>query len=165
MTFSSRFLTLIIILTLPFAVHAKTYYLKGKPKLGSRFDTRIASSSIPFNKRYKDMSVKEQTIIRANYENMPVDETPPFPKKGTQAIYKPLIKFNQSSLSRGDLVAIAVIDESGIAQEVQIYAAPDNRIAQFLAALLFEIEYDPGMCSGQPCQTEYLIDVGLNVSF
>ncbi len=160
-------LLLSIVLSTLFSITAvgKTYYLEGDPKLGSRFKTKIASSPIPFKKRYQDMSVKEQAIVRSNYENMPTDEIPPFPKKGLQSIYKPLIKYHKLNLRRGDLIAIALIDEKGVAQEVQVYAAPDKRIAQFLVALLFEIEYDPGVCSGKPCQTEYFIDVGLDVTF
>ncbi|GAA6166647.1 hypothetical protein [Sessilibacter corallicola] len=161
------FLTFIISVLLSFSAIGKTYYLEGDSRLGSRFKTRIASGPVPFDKRYQDMSVKQQAIIRSNYENMPVDETPPFPRHGLQSIYRPLIKYQNLAqrLRRGDLIAIALIDEKGMAKEVEVYAAPDKEIAQFLATLLLEIAYDPGICSGKPCQTEYLIDVGLDIKF
>ncbi|GAB2191051.1 hypothetical protein [Sessilibacter sp. MAH2] len=160
-----KLITFVIFVVLSAFTNAKVYTLKGKPEVGSRFKTNLATSSVPFDKRYKQMAPEEQAIIRANYEDLGENDSPPFPNKGLKSIYLPLIKYHKLNLREGDLVAIATVSAKGVAEQVQVYSSPNQAMTEFIIALLFETKFDPGLCDGKPCQMEYLIDLGLNVDF
>lgn len=143
---------------------AKLYFLYGDAMPGTKFKEKIATSSVPFNKRYKDMSPELQARIKANYGGLADTETPPFPKKGNRAIYEPLIKAHRGLGRDGDVVAVAMIKTDGSVGKITVYKAPNKSVATMINYILSNTEFDPGTCDGSPCQMEYLFDIRLEFS-
>jgi len=143
---------------------AKLYFLYGDAMPGTKFKEKIATSSVPFDKRYKDMSPGLQDRVKATYGGLADNETPPYPKKGNQAIYEPLLKAHRGLGREGNLMAVAMIRADGSVEKITVYKAPNESVATMLNYILTNIEFDPGTCDGTPCQMEYLFDIGLKVS-
>ncbi|MFT6047875.1 MAG: hypothetical protein ACI9WC_003593 [Arenicella sp.] len=81
-------------------------------------------SSIPFNKRYQTLSAEQKDIFKATYGGLASGDVPPFPKKGTQAIYRPIIKAHKEIARSGNLFLVAMVNEKGKVDNVSVYESP-----------------------------------------
>ena len=144
----------------------KKYKILGKQELGSKFRHVEATSPIPFNKTYDQLNDEELKANRFLYriltEHKLTDtETPPFPKKTLNAIYKPLLIAHKGIARGGILFLIAEIDETGKTKTVRVYQSPARQMTKYITALIFETEFDPATCDGTPCSMEYPFEIDL----
>jgi hypothetical protein len=142
---------------------AKKYKLRGDPVGGSRFKTVDAVSLIPFNKAYGQLTAEQKQLFRLNYDQLSETENPPFPAKGTQSIYKPIIKGHKEIARAGNLFLIATIDKTGKVENVQVYNSPSESMTQYATNVLFNTTFDPATCAGQPCKMEFPFEFDLPV--
>ncbi|MFT6723812.1 MAG: hypothetical protein ACJARN_000665 [Arenicella sp.] len=138
------------------AAHAKKVYkLYGDAPMGSKFRPIEAKSAIPFNKQYDQLTQVQRDVYRLQFDDLSEDEIPPFPKYGTESIYKPLIKGHERISRGGWLRLIAAIDENGKVEEVSVYETPHKEITELALSVMFHAEFEPAMCSGEPCKMDY----------
>lgn len=143
-------------LVLSSTAHAsKTYRLMGNPVLGSKMKPVEVVSPIPLNKPYSKMKQEHQAIFRANYSVLKDTEQPPFPKKGLRAIYKPMIKGRVNIEQGGTLFLVAMISENGKVETVTVYETPSEYITKLANTVLLDTEFEPALCSGEPCKMEF----------
>lgn len=49
----------------------------------------------------------------------------------------------------------ADIDEEGVTQKVTVYFSPTEKLAELGTAVLFNTQFDPATCRGEPCVMEF----------
>ncbi len=126
-----------------------------QPRTGTRIRRDLASWEIPINKRYEDLSPEHQDMIRSAYENLADSDEPPYPVKGMQAFLKQTTKVQQALLQHGAFRAAALVDAKGAVQSIDVIETPSAEMSQLMAMVLFETQFKPGLCAGQPCQMEF----------
>ena len=139
------------------------YHVLGKRQTGSRIRPEIITSLIPLDKTYAELSETDKTYIRANYENMPADDEPPFPLKGLNDIWVPVGKTFQRNDQIGEVVAIASVNAEGKVEKVSMYKTTSTDITRMVSAALFATEFKPGLCSGEPCAMDFILEGRLNI--
>ncbi len=137
------------------ALAQEKFRLMGDPRVGSKFRPVEAESYIPFNKKYAELTDQQKKIFRANYGVLKDSEQPPFPKKGLQSIYKPLIKGHAKVSRGGTLFLVAMVDEKGKVENVAVYESPTDSMTELANAVLFNTEFDPAICDGEACKMEF----------
>ncbi|MFT5136746.1 MAG: hypothetical protein ACI9XU_000256 [Arenicella sp.] len=148
-------IAVIIISTTAAAAAQKQYKLKGDAPEGSKIKTIDAISTIPFNKNYKALSAEQKEIFKATYGGLASGEIPPFPKKGTQVIYRPIIKAHKEIARSGNLFLVAMVNEKGKVENVSVYESPAESMTQLATNVLFNTAFDPASCNGKPCKMEF----------
>ena len=146
---------LLVVFSTTAVVEAKTYTIYGDKRAGTKFRNVEATSEIPFNKSYKKLSADEKAIFRKNYDTIADNETPPFPSKGLQEIYNPIIKGHLVIADEGNLFIVAMINEIGKVEDIGVYESPSEEMTNYAATVLFNTKFDPATCSGEPCKMEF----------
>lgn len=146
----------LVVCLMSFNIMAKdTYRIMGDPAAGSKFRPVEVESGIPFDKRYSELTDAQKDLFRANYGVLKKTEHPPFPVKGMESIYKPLIKAHTKVSRGGTLFAVAMVDEKGKVANVAVYESPADAMTEMAQAVLLSTEFDPAVCDGNPCQMEF----------
>jgi hypothetical protein len=145
----------VIVISTTAAAAQKQYKLKGDAPEGSKIRPIDAISSIPFNKNYQTLSAEQKDIFKATYGGLASGEVPPFPKKGTQAIYRPIIKAHKEIARSGNLFLVAMVNEKGKVDNVSVYESPAESMTQLATNVLFNTAFDPASCNGKPCKMEF----------
>ncbi len=129
------------------------------PKIGTRAIPGEPDTSRILDKPYERLTEAEKDVVRGWYDNLPAGDEPPFPVNGMKEISENVAKVQQKAHVKGRFFAAAHVDARGHAATVSIYAIPDDRLKNVLAAILIETKYKPGRCSGKPCAMDFPIDV------
>ena len=146
---------LITLITTSALAGGKKYKLMGDPPAGSKFRSVDAVASIPFNKEYEQLTSGQQKIFRDSYGGLADSEKPPFPVDGTQTIYRPIVKGHKEIARAGKLFLVAIIDETGKVETVQVYDSPAESMTQYATTVLFNTPFVPATCAGKPCKMEF----------
>ena len=141
------------------AATQKQYTLKGSAPTGTMIKTIDVTSSIPFNKRYHQLSQVEKDKFRAKYDRISSTETPPFPSSGMQAIYRPIIAEHKKLVGKGTLSMLAVVDETGKVESLSVSQSPSARMSELSASVLRNTRFDPAQCAGTPCKMEFPVEL------
>ena len=139
----------------------KTYKLLGDPPAGSKFRSVDAVALIPFNKEYEQLTATQQKIFRDSYGGLADTEKPPFPINGTQSIYRPIVKGHKEIARAGKLFLVAIVDKTGKVENVKVYNSPADSMTQYATTVLFNTEFTPANCAGQPCKMEFPFEFDL----
>ena len=155
-----KLITGLLILFISSAVAAapKQYKLMGDRLPGTKFKQVIATSPIPFDKKYDELTAEQKQIIRANYGGLKDSEKPPFPANGTKSIYKAIHQAHKDIARPGSLFLIAMVDETGKVENVSVYQSPHDSMTQFATNVLFNTPFEPATCAGTPCKMEFLFE-------
>lgn len=137
------------------AKQERTYKLFGTAPKGSKMRPVEATSPIPFNRRFSQLSKRQMAIYRSYFENLNETDTPPFPKKGLEEIYIPLIKGHKRIGGVGELLVFAEINDKGRVNEVIVYKSPTKKLADLATTVMFNTRFKPGTCDGDPCTMDY----------
>lgn len=155
-----KYLTLILFAFVSAQAFAgdKEYYLLDPAPVGSRFPIKLAASKVPFDKGYAELTDEQRAIVRADYEGLTANDAPPYPKFGPEQIVRPLTRAHRSVLTNSELLAIATVDAVGKVTKVEIYKTPSQQMTDLIAAVLYQTEFTPATCAGEPCAMEYLLE-------
>lgn len=127
----------------------------GDAPKGSKMRPIEATSYIPFNKKYDQLTERQKNIYRSYFEGLQKDETPPFPLGGLEEIYEPLIKGHARVGGGGELLVFSKIDKKGVVQEVTVYKSPTKKLAELVTTVMFNTKFKPAMCAGEPCGMDF----------
>ena len=144
---------------------AKLYKLLGKAPKGTKFKPVDARAEIPFDKKYTQLTNQQKGIYRSFFKGIEVNQTPPFPKGGTQTIYKPLIKGHARIGGGGFLALKAKVNKKGEVDEVSVYLTPSDKMTELAIAVLFNTKFEPATCDGEPCEMEFPFEFELRQQF
>jgi hypothetical protein len=139
------------------AVDKNEYFIQVE-STGSRIPIKLIKSTIPFNKSYSGLSDTDKLTFRSYYEDIPAANTPPFPENGMRQIAADVKDAHSKMRKPGPLFAVASIDKLGKVSKVSVYASPDERMSQLISASLWDTEFQPGKCAGEPCAMEFVLD-------
>ena len=145
------------------AAAQQQFKIKGDPLRDSRFRPVLVSSPIPFDKSYEQLTAEQKELFRATYGGLAENEKPPFPKNGTMEIYEPLLKGHKAISRAGNLFLIAMIDEKGKVENVAVYESPAKSMTEYATTVIFNTEFEPATCAGEPCKMEFPFEIDLPV--
>jgi hypothetical protein len=129
--------------------------------VGSMIPSDIATSPIPFDKTWAELTPQQKDLVRADYESIAPEDEPPFPEKGLKRLVWPLAKRAESTSDAGRIVAAVTVDGEGKARDVAVYKVPSEEIKSLLIAGLSEERFKPAKCKGQPCTMAFVLRVEL----
>jgi hypothetical protein len=128
---------------------------QAEPEVGTHIPRNLVVGAMPFNKAYADLTQQQQSQLKSQYEQMGEGDEPPYPLKGTRAIYKALSDAQQKLLVTGNLYMLADVDSQGQATAVSVMQSPDPQMTQVAAAALLLERYKPARCGGVPCSMQF----------
>ena len=130
-----------------------TYGIKeAMSSTGSVIKRDMVTGSIPFDKRYDQMTPEQRQRVRDHYENMPPGDEPPFPADGLAPLMKALQKAASTFRVSGPLELVADIAPDGTPRKVDVLRAPDDpQFRQVATSLLMGTKYKPALCGGRAC--------------
>lgn len=127
-----------------------------EPSVGSSIKRDIvAGGLVPFDKRYSELTVEQQRILKSQYERMEDADEPPFPVNGLRPIYLMLASGQQELRVDGTLRIFVEVDSQGRATKVSVLESPNPEMTKFAASVLLLEKYKPAVCNGSPCTMEF----------
>lgn len=139
----------------------KEFMLKGDERMrGSRLKLDIASSVLPHDASWKDLTPAQQAIVRSNYPALDAADEPPYPIKGsrpfTTAAADIVRKFP-------DFVGIArvhlLVGADGVPKLATAIGMTDPEVVRYLSLLSMIQRFKPAMCAGAACEMSYPIEI------
>ncbi len=115
----------------------------------------VTGSPIPINKRYRELTAAEKSIIHGWYENIEPDDEPPFPADGLRSIYVAVAKAQARLLVTGTLLLVATVGADGEVTSVKAVGSPSPEMTQFASGVLILTKFKPALCKGVPCTMDY----------
>lgn len=140
----------------------KAYTLKGDSLSGSKIRSVAATSSIPFNKSYVELSDEQQAIFNKRFQDLSANEQPPFPKQGLRSIYEPILHKNKSLEDTGVLSLAILVDEKGRVDNVSVVETTSPELEKFAVEALAGVKFEPAVCNGVSCSMEFPVKVIFN---
>ena len=138
---------------------SELYKLRGDAPTGTLIPTIDATSPLPFNKNYVALSEKQQDIVKAKYENLGENDTPPFPARGLKTIYEPVIGANKSLGKTGKLKLIAIINKDGYVDTISVEETPSVALSKRAIRALRDTKFDAASCDGTPCEMTFPMEI------
>lgn len=135
-----------------------------KPALGSIVKKRLVTTVISMDKPYQDLSIEEQRLIRSDYDNLPEQDEPPYPLRGTRELMRKISTAQQLLLVKGVLKMTVDVSSTGEAESVSVYESPNSDLTKVTALALMEEKYKPGVCHGEPCKMPFLVVIHFKVA-
>jgi len=130
------------------------------PPTGSSLRRNIVEGSLPFDKRYDELTPPQRELFKARYEPMAADDEPPFPIDGLGPM---MLALHQGAVRydiRGRLDMSVMVGPDGAPSAVTAYETPgDERFTKFAATILMVQKYKPAVCGGRPCQMAFPVQV------
>jgi hypothetical protein len=127
-----------------------------EPSTGSTIRREIVIGGIvPFDKRYSELTVEQQRVLKSQYERMGDADEPPFPANGLRPIYQMLASGQQELRANGPLTIFVEVDSQGRATKVSVLQSPNPEMTKFAASVLLLEKYKPAVCNGIPCTMEF----------
>ena len=143
--------------TAALAAQPPVYKFRDLPRTGSHLPRNVATSPLPFDKRYGDFTEAQKNVLRAQYEQLDASDEPPFPVHGLGPLFRIVAKLDRSVLKAGPVKAAVQVDPEGKPVSVRVLDAPNDYLTDFIANLLMMERYKPALCKGQPCGQDYLL--------
>lgn len=141
------------------AIAGQTFTLKGNNSpTGTRLPSISAHASLPFDKRYYELTQIQRDIYRSKFDSIGVNQVPPFPRNGLKDVYRPLIDANDKGL-RGLLNVNVTINKRGEVVDLVVIDSPSNKLAKASAEVIRNTQFDPGYCAGEPCKMTLPIQI------
>jgi hypothetical protein len=117
-----------------------------------------AQNQLPLGQNYEQLSAEQQAIVRADYDNLPAADEPPYPIGGLAEIRKQLAKAQGKMRSDGPVTLLVTVDASGTARSVAVYESPDINATRVTTFAVMNAKYKPGKCGGMACRMDYRFD-------
>ncbi len=117
-----------------------------------------AQNLLPLGKNYEQLSPEQQAIVRADYEQLPAADEPPYPIGGLAGIRQQLTKAQGKMRSDGPVTLLVTVDASGTAKSVAVYESPDINATRVSTFAVMTAKYKPGKCGGVACRMDYRFD-------
>ncbi len=159
---------LLIAATLIFSISAshatsspKLYSLKGDTH-GSKIPSIDAQSTVPFNKRFDALTSQQQNLVKAKFDHLGVNDTPPFPVSGLKAVYKPLVKANKVYGDNSTLNVTATVSTNGTVTDVKVHNSNNVDLVSYIERNLQHAEFQPASCNGVACEMNFPIEISFN---
>jgi len=145
---------------------SKTYSLSGEPRAGTLIPSVAATSNVPFNKRYESLTLDQQELVKAKFDQLANNARPPFPVKGLASVYKPLIKANKLYGDNQPLSVLLDVDSNGKVDGVVVNQLPGTasnpELVAYLDKTLRKTAFDPAYCGGSACSMDFPIEISFN---
>jgi hypothetical protein len=126
------------------------------PKTGSRLRENIGSTSLyPLDRPWHRFTDEQKAKVRALYEDMPVEDEPPFPAKGMQPVLQDLSRILGAARAEGVVHLEMTVDPTGKTTAFKIYKMPDLDTAKYVAVVFNATKFKPAVCGGKPCQMDF----------
>ena len=124
------------------------------PSVGTNMTKEIVKAgTVPLNKPYNELTADQKNTIKAEYDNMPEGDEPPFPVKGLNPIYRAIAHAHENLelAYKGSLTLYVLVDGEGNPKSVDVMNSPNEDISKAATFALMNQKYKPAVCSGQPC--------------
>jgi hypothetical protein len=159
----SRFMAVLLLVSVPTlhaseppAPNARYSAQESVPKTGSRLRENISSTSLyPLDRPWNRFTDEQKAKVRAFYEDMPVEDEPPFPLKGMQPVLQDLSRLLGAARAEGVVHLEMTVDPTGKTTAFKIYKMPDLDTAKYVAVVFKETKFKPAVCGGKPCQMDF----------
>lgn len=141
------------------SINKNVYFLKGAPEAGTYIKSVEATSNIPFNKSYDELNQKQKSLVKAKYNHLGLNTIPPFPKKGLQAIYRPLVKANKTFGANEKVLINANINSDGVVSKVSFVNKQNDEFTNYVNDALLATKFTPASCDGVSCEMNFPIEI------
>lgn len=144
------------------SIEAIQYTLKGDAVTGSRIKQVEAISSVPFNKAYDELSAKQQGLVNAKFNNLGLNDIPPFPSKGLKSVYKPVISANKKFAHNQSIRVLVDVTSTGSVDKVVVENSDNLAMNNYLEKSLSRVDFEPASCNGIACDMQFPIEISFN---
>lgn len=138
---------------------AKKFHIYGEKKNGTKFREVIYSWPVPMRKGFSALKPKYQQIVRLAYEELPDEDTPPYPSKGVISLIEPYIDAYRYYGESTTGTIWAEIDEDGAVTAVSGSNGMRITVLNYMRSVLANTQFDPGLCAGSPCAKTFRFEL------
>jgi len=121
----------------------------------------VTGNGIPVDKPYGAMSPEQQSLVKADYQQLSASDEPPYPVNGLRFVSNAIAHADVSATVEGELVVQVDVSANGDATTVTTLRSPNAHIARVAATALHREKYKPALCRGQPCAMPFVFHVDL----
>lgn len=141
---------------------ADTNVKEAQPETGTRILKTIASSqSFSLNKKWAELSDAQHAAFRAQYEDMPDTDEPPYPLEGMAPIFRQLSTDAGRAGVYGTFIIDVTVNAHGDGTKVTLVKYTSVEAAKVVAYVLVKTKYKPAVCRGKPCIMDFPFSVKL----
>lgn len=137
----------------------KLYQLKGDAPTGTLIRSVEAVSPISFTKRFAKLNEREQKLFKAKYDELGLNDTPPFPRSGLRSIYRPIVNANKKINATGSLHLSATVNANGFVESVSVLNSPDVELTAAAEEILLSTRFDAASCNGAACEMTFPFEI------
>ena len=130
---------------------------------GSNIRRNAVTGSIPFDKRYDELTPEQLKIFRSQYQRLGPRDEPPFPANGLATVYKAISVAQNHLQAQGTISLFVEVSSKGEPMAVSVFESPDPKMTRAVASILMLEKYKPALCDGTPCQMGFPVRLQLEV--
>ena len=145
-----------------YALPADSLYQLTITEAGSLSPIYRAESQVPFKASYDQLSESQKKLVRKKFDKLGVNDTPPYPVKGSANLYRPLFKAGARQDLSGKLLITATIDRHGIVSNVEVKQSPSAYFALSAIKLVSNTPFKAASCDGTTCEMDFPIEIQFN---
>lgn len=113
-------------------------------------------SELPLNKTYNQLNEKQQGQLRSFNLILSAKDEPPYPLAGVGDLHKYILQAAEKLGVSGSLTLRLKVNSVGKVTSAQVGDAPSSDLAKFAASVAMLTPFKPAVCSGQPCDMDFL---------
>ena len=141
---------------------ADTNVKEQNPETGTRINKTVASSDgFPLNKKWSELSAQQHAAFRAQYEDMPDTDEPPYPLEGMASIFRQISIDAGRNHIYGTFIIDVTVNTHGVGTKVTLVKYPSVEAAEVVAHVLVKTKYKPAICHGKPCIMDFPFSIKL----
>jgi len=144
------------------AVPSDRLYTITATEFGTLQPAYKAVSKVPFNKSYGQLNEYQKNMVRKKFDNIGLNDTPPYPVNGSGSIYQPLLKAGSRLNESGLLKIQASINTQGEVIKVEIESSPSERLTRRATRIVQRTKFDAAQCAGVNCEMQFPIELQFN---
>jgi hypothetical protein len=141
----------------PDKVEPEQFRLRSEsPSTGTMMNRDLVIGFAPLDAVWEALTPAQQELVRGNHPALEAGDDPPYPLKGTRALYKAISDVYQYFLGHEGMVLLYVlVGADGTPKTASAFGAPDEKMGRYLMMLAMGQRFKPAVCRGQPCEMIY----------
>lgn len=141
-------------------IDTKEYKLKDRPRIGSHLASDRATSEVPPEATWAQLTEPQKNRVRASYLALERGDEPPYPLYGRRELFQLIQRLTEKYDGvLGRAAVLVTIGADGKPKNGSVYAGTNPALGQLILQAMMVQKYKPASCQGVPCEMGYNVDL------
>lgn len=115
----------------------------------------VSWANLPLKGRYADLTEPERTRFKAQYEDMPAGDEPPYPREGLERFISNVATAAAAVRDQGLLKFFVTVDSDGNVASVSMAKTDSVELAAAIGGLFRQTKFKPARCGEAACRMDF----------